>query len=135
MSSSSSGAAPAAAAVGPGDEAQRARARRRSTTLGELLVVDDRARLLALADRRDLRPRERRVEKQRARAELRARDGRLDEAAVVAAQDRDAVARDEAGVAPGARERVRAPVHVGERQRAALVDDRDVAGLRIAATA
>ena len=60
--------------------------------LGELLVVDDRHRLLALDDVGDLRRRERRVQVQRVGAELRARDRGLDEAAVVAAQDRDAVA-------------------------------------------
>ena len=89
---------------------QRARQQR-----GELLVVDDRRGPLALADLGDLRPGEGGVEKQRVGAELRAGDGRLDEAAVVAAQDRDAVALVDAGVAQRVGERVRAPVDLVRR--------------------
>ena len=73
-----------------------------ATSVGELLVVDDRLRLLALADLGDLRPREHRVEVERVGAELRAGDRRVDEAAVVAAEDGDVVALADAAV----RERV-----------------------------
>jgi hypothetical protein len=112
-------------AVRPGDEAPAPRGRAGDEVL-ELLVVDDRLGLLALADLGQLRPGEGGVEKHRVRAERGQRDHRLDEAAVVAAQQRDVVAFDDPRVAPRVRERVRAPVHVGERQRAGLVDDRDV---------
>ncbi len=115
-------------AVRPGDEAA-ATLRRGLDQALELLVVDDRPGLLALADLGELRRRERGVEKQGVRAELRAGDHRLDEAAVVAAQQRDVVALDDPLVAPRVRERVRAPVDLGERQRACLVDDRDVVGV------
>ena len=57
--------------------------------LGELLVVDRApCGFSRLATSVELRAGERRVEEQRVRAELRARDHRVDEAAVVAAHDR-----------------------------------------------
>ena len=97
---------------------------RASHQLGELLVVDDGLGLLALADVGDLRAREHRVEVQRVGAELRARHGRVDEAAMVAAEDRDAVALADAEVAPRVGQRVGAGVDLLEGQRPQLVDDR-----------
>ncbi len=91
---------------------------------GELVVEDDRARVLALADAGELRRREGGVEKQRVGAELGRRHERLDEPAVVATEDRHHVALDDPLVAPGVRERVRPAVQLGERQLAVLVDDR-----------
>src|SRR5215217_2339295 len=89
----------------PGDEA-------REVDLGvaeqvrELLVVDERLRGLALEHVGQLRLGERRVEEEGVRAELRAGHDRLDEAAVVAAHDRHAVARADPGVRERVRERV-----------------------------
>ena len=80
--------------------------------------------LLALDHVGDLRAGEGGVQVQRVRAELGAGDGGVDEAAVVAAHDRHAVALDDARVRERVRERVGAPVHVGEGQRAQLVDQR-----------
>ena len=59
---------------------------------GELLVVDERLRPLAPRHLDQLRAGEHRVEVERAGAELGGGQGRLDEAAVVAAHDPDAVA-------------------------------------------
>ena len=92
--------------------------------VGELLVVDERGGVLALEHVGQLRLGERRVEEQGVGAELRARHDGLDEAAVVAAHDRDAVARPDPGLAPGVGERVRALVDLPEGERARLVDDR-----------
>ena len=83
--------------------------------LGELLVVDDRHRLLALDDLRELRAGEGGVQVERVGAELGERDRRLDEAAVVAAHDRDAVALADAGVGERVRERVGAAVDLARR--------------------
>ncbi len=99
-----------------------------ATQVGELLVVDDRARLLALDHLGDLRAGERGVEVQAVGAELGQRHGGLDEAAVVAAHDGDAVALVDAVVGQRVRERVRAPVDLRERERAELVDHGGVVG-------
>ena len=111
----------------------------------ELLVVDQRAWLLALRDLGELGGGERRVEVERVRPELRDGDRRLDEAAVVAAHDPDAVPLDDAGVGERVGERVRAHVDLGVAERPELVDDhrvvrvarreRDRAGGRAAAPA
>src|SRR5205085_6659689 len=75
------GAAGAAVSpVRPGEEAL-APLQRAGEQPGELLVVDDRRGRLVGADLRELRPGERRVEKERVRPELRAGDRRLDEPA------------------------------------------------------
>ena len=63
------------------------------------------------------------------RAELRARDDRLDEAAVVAAHDRDVVALVDAVVGERVRERVRALLDLAERELPELVDQRDLVGV------
>ncbi len=97
--------------------------------LGELLVVHERGRLLTLGHLRELRTRERRVHQQGVSAELRARDRGLDEPAVVAAHDRDPVARLQAGVGPRVREPVRPVLELRERDDPELVDDR--LGLRV----
>ena len=102
------------AASRPGDVAPASVRPRRATSAGELLVEDDRARVLARADPGELRRRERGVEQQRVGAELGRRDERLDEPAVVATEDRDRVARDDPVGAPGVGERVRAAVQLGE---------------------
>ena len=102
--------------LGPRDVALAA-ARPPRRAAGELLVVDDRARHLPRADRRDLGRGERRVEKEDVGAELRARDGRLDEAAVVATQDRHDVAGLEAVGSP-ARSRARWSGGAGRRTSA-----------------
>jgi hypothetical protein len=108
--------------VGPGDEAL-APLGSLGDELGELLVVDERDRVLALDDVGDLGRREHRVEVQRMGAELRERHRGLDEPAVVAAHDRHAVALLHPRVRERRRERVRAPVDLLEGQRAELVDD------------
>ena len=79
-------------------------------------------------DVRELRPAERGVEEQRVRPELVRGDVGLDPAAVVAAHDRDAVARADALGGERVRERVRALVHLAEGERPGLVDDREVVG-------
>ena len=61
--------------------------------LVELGVVDDRLRLLALDHAVQLRAGEVGVHEQHGRAELRAGEQRVDEAAVVAAHDRDPIRR------------------------------------------
>ena len=77
--------------VVPGDEALAPLARVVEQA-GELLVVDDPGRLLALDDLGQLRRREGGVEVERVRAQLGDRHRGVDEAAVVAAHDRHAVA-------------------------------------------
>src|SRR5204863_4966131 len=57
--------------------------------------------------------------------DLRGREGRVDEAAVVAAHDRDPVAGLDPVGAERPREAVRALVEVAEAELAELVDDRD----------
>ena len=109
----------------PRDEALAA-LRRVGDERRELLVVDDRDRLLALAHVGDLRRREHRVEVERVAAELR--------------RPRPRCRRTSGGCAPGSRRRrpgptpcsrsarasaVRALVDLAEGQRAALVDERD----------
>jgi hypothetical protein len=109
--------------VVPGDEALAALAGVVDEVL-ELGVVDDRGRLLALGDLGDLRAGERGVEVQGVRADLRQRDRRVDEAAMVTAHDRDARALADAGLPQRVRKGVRAAVHLGERERPEVVDDR-----------
>ncbi len=109
--------------VVPRDEPRAAPARVVDEVL-ELGVVDDRRRLLALGDLGDLRAGERGVQVQRVGAELRQRDGRVDEAAVVAAHDRDARALPHPAGAQGVGQRVRALGDLGERERPEVVDER-----------
>ena len=90
--------------------------------LGELRVVDDRARLLALDHLGQLRAGEGGVEQHRVGAELGQRDQRLDHPAVVAAHHRDALALQQPLVGERVGEPVRALVDLGEGERAALVD-------------
>ncbi len=111
----------------PGDEALAARGRL-GEQVAELLVVDDRLRLLAPDDLGQLGRGEGGVEVERVGAELRHRRGRLDEAAVVAAHHRHAVALDDAGVGERVGQRVRALVQLGEAERPELVDDRRLVG-------
>ena len=106
----------AALALCPGDEAL-APLRALLDEVGELLVEDQRARALALDDVGDLRPGEGGVEVQRIDPELRAGDGGVDEAAVVAAHDRHAVALHDAAVGQPVRE------GVGRRSTSAKVSD------------
>ena len=96
---------------------------------GELLVVDDDPRPLAIEDVDQLRAGERRVEQEDVGAALRGRDDRVDEAPVVAAHHRDAVALAHAvlGECPG--QGVGAAVHLAEGQRAELVDQADPVGV------
>ena len=96
--------------------------------VGELLVVDQRGGRLAAQDVGDLGAGEGGVEVELAGAELRARDGRLDEPAVVAAHDRDAVPFAYAGGGEPVRERVGAALDLGERERPALVDEGEAIG-------
>ena len=98
----------------PGDEAAQAGGPIREQVL-ELLVVDQRRGLLALHHVGELGRREGGVQVEGDGAELRAGHRRLDEVAVVAAHDRDAVAQPDALVAQGAGERVRAAVGLGRR--------------------
>jgi hypothetical protein len=113
----------AAVRVVPGDVALAA-PRRVVDQLLELVVVDQRLGLLALGDVGELRAGERRVEEQHVGAELRARDHRVGEAAMVAAHDADAVARLDAVGGQRVGQRVRARVDLAERERPELVDDR-----------
>ena len=73
-----------------------------------LLVVDEQRDALALAHVAQLRPGEVGVQVQDPRAELGGAEGDVEEAAVVAAQDPDAVAVAQTAVAQPARQRVRA---------------------------
>ena len=79
---------------------------------GELLVVDHRRRALALEHLDQLRTRERRVEEQDVGAELGGGHAGVDEAPVVAAHDRDAVALVDAPRRQRAGQRVRATVQL-----------------------
>ena len=94
--------------------------------LRELGVVDRDPRLLTLEHVARLRRRERRVQVQGACAELRARERRLDEVAVIAREDRDPVALDDASIRQRVRERVAAPVDLLEGQLAEVVDQADL---------
>ena len=99
--------------------------------LFELVVVDQRLRLLALGDVGELRARERGVEEQHVRAQLRARDHGVDEAAMVAAHQADVVTgRDPVG-GERVRECVGALVDLAEGERAELVDDRRLAAVAL----
>ncbi len=109
-----------ALALGPGDHPLDALDPLEKAT--ELLVVDQQRRPLALDHVGELRTGEHRVQVERAGAELGRRDRRLDEAAVVAAHDRDPVAARDPPPGEGAGERVGAPVQLPEGERAALVD-------------
>jgi hypothetical protein len=95
----------------------------------ELLVEDQRLRLLALHHVGELGAGEGRVEQQGVRAELRERHHRLDEVAVVAHHQAHVVALVDALVGERVRERVRALVHLLEGDVAELVDDRVLVGI------
>ena len=129
MRSSRRGSSAGLVGVVPRDEPRAAPARVVDEVL-ELGVVDDRRRLLALGDLGDLRPGERGVEVQGVGAELRQRDRRVDEAAVVAAHDRDARALPDPAGAQRVGQRVRALGDLGERERPEVVDERR--GVRVA---
>ena len=116
------------AVLAPADEALQSLAGL-AEQLGELLVVDQRRRLLALDHADQLRARERGVHVEAVGAELRDREGGVDEAAVVAAHDRDPVARFDALVGQRTREGVGAPLHLGEGHAAVLVDDHRAIGI------
>jgi hypothetical protein len=116
------------AVVDPADEAAHPLGRL-GHQAGELLVVDQGDRLFAAHDIGELRAGERGVQVDDVGAELRARDRRLDEAAVVAAHDRDAVALEDSVVAQRVGERVRALVDLAECERPRLVDDRLAVGV------
>ena len=90
---------------------------------GELLVVDDDGRRLALEHVGQLRAGEGGVEVDDVGAELGGRDAGVDEAAVVAAHDGHAVARADAVLAQRVGERVAALVHLEEGELAELVDE------------
>ena len=95
-----------------------------SSRLGELLVVDEHLGALAARHLGQLRAGEHRVQVERAGAELGGGEGRLDEAAVVAAHDPDPVAVADPHPLEGVGEGVGAAVQLLEGERAALVDDR-----------
>ena len=88
-----------AGALGPGPPAAVRRVDA-GQELGVLVVVDQQVRALALRDVAQLRAGEVGVEQDDPGAALRGREERLEEVAVVAAQDRDAVAGREAAVQP-----------------------------------
>ncbi len=113
----------ARAGLAPRDEAL-APLRTFGDQLGELLVIDHSGRVFAAQHVGDLRSGERRVQIQRAGAQLRAGDRRLDEATVVAAHDRHVLALADPHLAQLTGERVRAPVHLAVADRTAIVDDR-----------
>ena len=92
----------------------------------ELLVVDQRLRPLALHHLDQLRAGEHRVQVERPGAELGRRQGRLEEAAVVAAHDPDPVAGADPHRGEGVGERVGALVQALPGERAAFVEDRDL---------
>src|SRR6202035_4182712 len=91
---------------------------------GELFVVDHRRRIFALEHIGDLRTRKGRVQVQRACTALCAGDGRLDEATVVTAHDRNARVFVDAGVGERRGKRGRARIDVAESLSATVVDDR-----------
>jgi hypothetical protein len=113
--------------VVPGDEALAPLVGGRQH-LGEFVVEDHDRRRLAPRDVGELRSAERGVQEQRVRPELVRRDVGLHPAAVVAAHDRHAVARADALGGERVRQRVGALVHLAERERPRLVDDRAVVG-------
>ena len=110
--------------VGPGPEAAAGRIVDPLEHVGVLVVVDEQVGALALGHLADLRSGERGVEQDDARAALGGGEHRLEEAAVVAGQDRDALAGLEAALAPGVGERIGALVELPVAQLAALVDQR-----------
>ena len=96
--------------------------------VGELLVVDDERGLLALEHVDELRTGERGVQVEHVGAQLGHGQADVDEAPVVAAHHRDAVAlADPTGLERGG-ERVAAPVDLTERQRPQVVDQPDLVG-------
>ena len=107
----------------PGDEPLAA-LRARVHEVLELIVVDDGGGLLARHDFCELWSREGGVQVQGARPQLRACHRRIYEAPVVAAHDRHSVAFADPRVREPRRERVRAQLHLGERERPAIVDER-----------
>src|SRR5206468_3923989 len=110
--------------VVPGDEAQPA-GRLVADKTGVLLVEDQSGRVFPGDHVTDLRAGEPGVQVEGARPELRAGDGRLDEAPVVAAEDPDPVALADAGRPHTAGEGVGSPVELPDGQRPQLVVDRD----------
>ena len=86
-----------------------------------LVVVDQQVGPLALGDLADLRSGERGVEQDDLGAALGGREHRVEEAAVVAGQDGDAVARLQAPLAPGVGQRVGPLVEILVGEIAALV--------------
>jgi hypothetical protein len=80
--------------------------------------------MLAFADLGDLGTGERGVEQEHRRAELRRRDGGLDEARVIAAEDRDSVPLADARLAQAVSERIGLLVQLRERRGPAIVVDR-----------
>ena len=106
----------------PGDEAGHVLV---GDELRELLVVDDRLHALTRDDVLQLRPRERRVQQQRVGPELRRRDQRVDEVAMVATQHADAVTGADARRGQRVGQPVRVVVQLGVRDRAGLVDQTD----------
>ncbi len=87
-----------------------------------LLVVDEQIGPLARRHLPDLGPGKRGVEQDDARATLGRGEHRLEEAAVIAREDRDPLPGLEPSLAPGVRERIRALVELLVGQLAALVD-------------
>jgi hypothetical protein len=108
----------------PGDVAAKARGDA-GEQVGELVVIDQGRRSLALDHVRELGPGEGGVQIEGDRAELRAGHRRLDEVAVVAAHDRDPVSFTDPLVAKRPGERVRAAVGLGPGELTGLVDHGD----------
>ena len=111
------------AALRPGDHA-RAVAGHLARDLVELRVVDERRDVLARHDVAQLRRREAGVEQHGVGAELRRRDERLDEIAVVAREHAERAPGPHAAVGQSVRERVGAAVQLGVGDRAELVGQR-----------
>ena len=86
-------------------------------------------------DLADLRSGERRVQQDDPRAALGGGEHRLEEAAVIARQDRDAFAGLETALAPRVGERVRALIELLVAELAALVDQRDAVAVAEAPSA
>ena len=99
--------------------------RRLGQQAGELLVVDHHLGTLALEHVDQLGARERRVEQQDVGAQLGRGDAGVDEAAVVAAHHRHAVALADAACGQSPSQGVGAPVQLAPGQRALLVDQPD----------
>ena len=106
------------------DDLAAARAERVVHQVEQVGVADEGGRALAVEDGPHLRRGEARVHEQRVRARLAGGHERLDEPAVVAARDRDAVPLDDAPVAQRDGERGGARLELGVRQRAVAVDER-----------